>query len=105
KNESIACGNAIPFYWDGDKASLPEGWDKVFEKGILDFQNNIQPNSLSALSIVIHPEFRGKGLSERMVNEMKSLDIQSKFKNMVASVRPSLHSIYHLILFESYLNI
>ncbi|MBU5467026.1 GNAT family N-acetyltransferase [Virgibacillus sp. MSJ-26] len=82
---------------------MPEGWDKVFEKGILDFQNNIQPNSLSALSIVIHPEFRGKGLSERMVNEMKSLAIKSKFKNMVAPVRPSLKSMYPLIPIEEYI--
>src|SRR5699024_10908262 len=103
KNESIAYGNAIPLYWDGDKASLPEGWDKVVEKGILDFQNNIQPNSLSALSIVIHPEFRGKGLSERMVNEMKSLAIKSKFKNMVAPVRPSLKSVYRLSQIQEYI--
>src|SRR5699024_11768504 len=90
-------------YADGDKASVPEGWNKVFENGILDFQNNIQPNSLSALSIVIHPEFRGKGLSERMVNEMKSLAIKSKFKNMVAPFRPSLKSLYPLIPIEEYI--
>ncbi len=60
----IACGNAIPFNWDGHSDSLPSGWDGVFEEGIVGYQNNIRPNSLSALAIVIHPEFRGKGLSE-----------------------------------------
>src|SRR5699024_3717186 len=83
----MACGNSIPFYWDGNEDGLPAGWDNVFEKGILDFRNKIQSNSLSALSIVIHPEFRGKGLSEIMVKEMKGLAIKNNLKNMVAPVR------------------
>lgn len=99
----MACGNAIPFHWDGDEDRLPAGWDKVFEKGIVDFQNKIQPNSLSALAIVIHPEFRGKGLSELMVREMKGLTIKSKLKNMVAPVRPSLKYKYPLIPMEKYI--
>nr|GGG78587.1 transferase [Virgibacillus oceani] len=100
----MACGNSIPFYWDGNEDSLPAGWDNVFEKGILDFRNNIQSNSLSALSIVIHPEFRGKGLSEIMVKEMKGLAIKNNLKNMVAPVRPSLKEMYPLIPMEEYIN-
>src|SRR5690625_7502707 len=38
-----------------------------------------------------------------MVNEMKSLAIKSKFKNMVAPVRPSLKSMYPLIPIEEYI--
>lgn len=103
KLKPMACGNAIPFYWDGKENSLPTGWDKVFEKGILDFKNKVQPNSLSALAIVIHPEFRGKGLSKPMVREMKGMAVKSKFKNMVAPVRPSLKGMYPLIPMEEYM--
>src|SRR5699024_7363746 len=78
-------------------------WDKVFEKTLIDIFLTFHGDSLSALSIVIHPELRGKGLSERMVNEMKSLAIKSKFKNMVAPVRPSLKSMYPLIPIEEYI--
>lgn len=102
-HKPIACGNAIPFYWDGNDDRLPTGWDGVFEKGILDYKNNVQPNSLSALAIVIHPEFRGKGLSKRMVKEMKGLAVKSKFQNMVAPVRPSLKGMYPLIPMEEYM--
>lgn len=100
----VACGNSIPFSWNGNENSLPTGWDEVFKKGILDFRNKIQPNSLSALAIVIHPEFRGKGLSKLMVREMKGLAIKSKFKNMVAPVRPSLKFKYPLIPMEEYIS-
>src|SRR5699024_9461474 len=88
-----------------DKASLPEGWDKAVEEGILDFQKNIQPNSLSALSIVIHPECRGQVLSERLGNDMKSLAIKSRFNNMVDRVRIYLISMYPLIPIEEYIEL
>jgi len=104
KLNPVACGNSVPFDWDGNEGSLPTGWDGVFERGILDYENNIQPNSLSALAIVIHPEFRGKGLSKRMVKEMKGLAIKSNFNNMVAPVRPSLKSKYPLIPMEEYIS-
>ncbi|HWO75887.1 MAG TPA: N-acetyltransferase [Bacillus sp. (in: firmicutes)] len=104
ESKPIACGNSIPFDWDGNKDSLPTGWDGVFEKGILDYENNVQSNSLSALAIVIHPEFRGKGISDRMVREMKSLAIKGNLKNMIAPVRPSLKSKYPLIPMEEYIS-
>ncbi|NIK11680.1 GNAT family N-acetyltransferase [Alkalibacillus almallahensis] len=100
----MACGNSIPFNWDSNEDNLPTGWDEVFEKGVLDYENNLQPNSLSALAIVIHPECRGKGLSVRMVKEMKSLAIKNNFENMVAPVRPSLKHKYPLIPMEEYVS-
>ncbi|MDM5233788.1 GNAT family N-acetyltransferase [Lysinibacillus pakistanensis] len=100
----MACGNSIPFDWDGNEDNLPSGWDGVFEKGILDYQDNISPNSLSALAIVIHPKFRGKGLSELMVKEMKGLAIKNRIKNMVAPVRPSLKYKFPLIPMKEYIS-
>lgn len=100
----MACGNSIPFDWDGNEDNLPTGWDGVFVKGVLDYKNNIQSNSLSALAIVIHPEFRGKGLSDRMVKEMKNLAIKGHLINMVAPVRPSLKFKYPLIPMEDYIS-
>src|SRR5690606_19496647 len=104
ESKPVACGNAIPFEWDGNDDSLPSGWDDVFEKGILDYEHHKQSNSLSALAIVIHPEYRGEGLSDRMVKEMKSLAIQGHLKNMVAPVRPSLKCKYPLIPMEDYIS-
>ena len=103
KLKPMACGNSIPFDWDGIEDNLPAGWDGVLEKGISDYQNKISPNSLSALAIVIHPDFRGKGLSELMVKEMKRLAMKSKIKKMVAPVRPSLKHKYPLIPMEEYI--
>jgi GNAT superfamily N-acetyltransferase len=103
ESEPVACGNSIPFHWDGNNDRLPSGWDDVFEKGVLDFENQIQPNSLSALAIVIHPDYRGQGLSEVMLREMKRIAMKGSLKHMVAPVRPSLKSKYPLIPMDEYI--
>lgn len=99
----VACGNAISFHWDGTEQGLPLGWDDVFEQGMLARKNGIAPNAVSALSIVIHPDFQGKGLSERMVREMKTLIKAQQFQQMVAPVRPSFKTKYPLIPMEEYM--
>lgn len=103
ESEPVACGNSIPFVWDGKEENLPAGWDGVLEKGVEDHKNNLQPNSLSALAIVIHPEHRGAGVSGRMVKEMKGLAIRSNLTHMVAPVRPSLKFKYPLIPMKEYM--
>ncbi|MGG0464556.1 GNAT family N-acetyltransferase [Priestia aryabhattai] len=103
KGTPIACGHSIPFHWNGTENNLPPGWDGVFEQGILEYENNIKPNSVSALAIVIHPEFQGKGLSELMIKEMKSLVKSNQIHQMVAPVRPSLKHRYPLIPMSEYI--
>lgn len=99
----VACGHAIPFYWTGSEADLPQGWEAVFEKGLRDYEDHLIPNSASALAIVIAPEHRGKGLSEEMVWAMKALVKEQGLKNMVAPLRPALKSKYPLISMDDYM--
>ena len=102
KGKSIACGNSIPFYWDGRENSLPSGWDGVLEKGMLDYHANKTVNSVSALAIVIDPDYRGHGLSKEMVLEMKRLVKKNNLHQLVAPVRPSMKSNYPLIPMDEY---
>lgn len=98
----LACGHAIGFEWDGDIDNLPSGWDGVIEKGVLDKENQEEVNAVSAISIVIEPDHRGKGLSEIMVRAMKEVAKKAGFLQMVAPVRPSLKSNYPLLPIEKY---
>ena len=102
KGLPIACGNSIPFYWNGAGKSLPSGWGGVLEQGMSDYEKGIHPNTVSALAIVIHPEFQGKGLSKVMVKEMGNLVKRNRIHQMVAPVRPSLKSKYPLIPMTEY---
>ncbi|QAS51158.1 GNAT family N-acetyltransferase [Halobacillus litoralis] len=101
--EPIACGNSVPFHWNGHPSELPPGWSSALEKGVLERLDNISFNTLSAIAIVIHPEHRGTGLSEVMVRKMKQMAIDHNIQQMIAPVRPSLKSDYPLIPMEDYI--
>lgn len=99
----IACCNAVPFYWDGTEEGLPAGWDHVFVKSIEDYRQGIQPNAVSALAIVIHPDYRGKGISSLMVRELKERVKSFSITQLIAPVRPSVKTKYPLTPIEQYI--
>src|SRR5678815_2047346 len=72
-NRMAAMGNSVPFHWEEEVSSLPEGgWDWVFVKAVEDHEAGTQPNIQSAIQIAIHPDYQGQGLSSRMVGAMRS---------------------------------
>jgi hypothetical protein len=99
---AIACGNSVPFYWDGTVDNLPTGWDDVLRRSVEEHRKGVEPNTVSAIAIVINPAFRGGKISDLMVRKMKELVRKNGFEQMVAPVRPSLKSKYPLIPMERY---
>jgi GNAT superfamily N-acetyltransferase len=101
RGEVVGVGNAIPATWDGEVASLPEGGvDAVVEAGFADGAPT--PTVLCALQILIAPDFRGHGLSSRMIERMGQLGRQHGFDTLIAPVRPSLKHRYPLAPIERY---
>ncbi len=69
-----AMGNSVPLQWTGDLNNLPEGgWDWAFEEAVHDHQRGLKPNIQCAIQIAIHPEYQGQGLSNVMVQAMRSM--------------------------------
>jgi GNAT superfamily N-acetyltransferase len=99
----VGAGNAIPAAWDGDSASLPDGGvDAVVEAAFE--QGAPAPTLLCALQIVIDPEYRGQGLSRRMIERMGEIGREHGLDTMIAPVRPSLKHRYPLTPMERYLD-
>lgn len=99
---SIACGNSVPFFWDGTVDGLPAGWDEVLERGVADHQAKRAPNTLSALAAVIDPAQRGRGISAEVIRAMRQVARAHGLDALVAPVRPSLKSRYPLMPIEQY---
>ncbi|MFT4415910.1 GNAT family N-acetyltransferase [Fredinandcohnia humi] len=104
EDQAIACGNSVPFQWNGTIEDLPGGWDDVLGRSVNEYNNGLEPNAVSAIAIVVDPAFRGKKISDVMVHTMKELVRKKKITQMVAPVRPSLKHKYPLIPMESYAN-
>jgi GNAT superfamily N-acetyltransferase len=102
--EAVGMANSIPFYWDDKLENLPEeGWDWAMLKGFEDNSHKKEPNILCGLQIGIDKKYQGKGLSQLIVREMKSIAVNKKFKALVVPVRPNRKSKYPLIPIDSYI--
>jgi GNAT superfamily N-acetyltransferase len=98
----IASCFSVPFYWQGAKENLPEGWDKVIESGFLGKDNGIVANALSLLAITVLPEYQGNGLSKLILRQMKAYTIDNNLEYLVAPVRPVLKQFYPLVQIAEY---
>jgi GNAT superfamily N-acetyltransferase len=103
REEVVAAGNAIPAAWDGDIASLPDGGiDAVVEARFA--EDGPTPSVLCALQIVIAPEYRGSGLSRRMIERMAEIGRNHGLDTLIAPVRPNLKERYPLTPMERYVS-
>lgn len=97
-------GNCIPLFWDEDPENLPNGgWDWTVITGFRNKSEEVQPNAVSALSIAVSHEFRGRKLSSCMVEIMKETGRRNGLGTLLAPVRPSLKRDYPLIPMEKYI--
>ena len=98
----IAAGMTIPIFWDGDTATLPEGWDAVLQLGFQQLDSGVTPNAMSALSAIIRPGYQGQGLSTEVLRAMRRIGVERGFHSMIAPVRPTMKSLYPLIPIVQY---
>ena len=102
REEVVGVGNAIPTAWDGDGASLPDGGvDAVVEARFA--EGTPTPTVLCALQILIASDYRGQGLSRRMIERMREIGSSHGFDTLIAPVRPTLKHRYPLTPIERYI--
>ena len=105
ENRRVAgMGNSFPLRWDERLEDLPDGgWDWAFAEAVKDHKQGAPPNFHCAIQIIVHPDYRGQGLSMRMVKAMSAIGKSKGFKNLVAPVRPNQKSQYPLTSIDDYI--
>ena len=103
REKVIGTGHAIPAAWDGDTASLPDrGFDAVIEARF--DQEPPTPTVLCALGITIADEWRGQGLSRRIIARMAEIGRDHGLDTLIAPVRPNLKHRYPLTPMDRYIH-
>ena len=102
REEVVGVGHASPAAWDGDAASLPDGWDAVLEARFAEEPST--PTVLCALGITIADEWRGQGLSRRMIERMAEIGRDHGLDTLIAPVRPTLKHRYPLTPIDRYID-
>lgn len=101
REEVVGVGMAVPAWWDGEAATLPErGLDAVVEARFAEGAR--PPTVLCAMQILIAPERRGEGLSGRMIRRMAEIGRAHGLDTLIAPVRPTLKDRYPLASMERY---
>jgi GNAT superfamily N-acetyltransferase len=67
----------------------PDGWDAVVRWADQDHALGHTPNAVAALEILVHPDHRGRGLSQRLVEALRKNAALQGFEDLYAPVRPS----------------
>ncbi|KAL2611389.1 hypothetical protein R1flu_023081 [Riccia fluitans] len=97
----IGNGLSVPVYWahPWDDSTLPQGgWDSALASGVeLELSENPQKssaNTLCALEVIVHPDYRykriGRDLATEMILKMKEHARLAGCVAMVVPVRPTL---------------
>jgi hypothetical protein len=103
-DEVLCQANTIPFNWNGDPATLPDGIDAVLPLGIEQHEQGIAPNTLCALQAIVTKNNQGKGLASMVLDGMRDLGRRNGFGDLVAPVRPTSKHLYPLTPMERYVN-
>lgn len=103
-NRVAGMGNSFPLRWDDRLDDLPEGgWDWAFQEAVENHKQGVSPNYHCAIQIVIHPEYRGHGLSRPMVEAVRAVTQSKGLKALIIPLRPSEKSNYPLTSLDDYI--
>jgi GNAT superfamily N-acetyltransferase len=103
REEVVGVGMSVPASWDEEADSLPDGGlDAVVEARFT--ERGPAPTVLCAAQILIAPEYRGQGLSDRMVRRMTEIGRDHGLDTLIAPVRPTLKHLYPLTPMERYIS-
>ena len=99
--ETVVKANCVPVALDVD--ALPAGgWREALCTAVDDADR--APTVLCALGITVGPEYRGRGLSRRMIQRMAEIGRDHGLDTLIAPVRPTLKHVYPLTPMERYVS-
>ena len=99
----MAAGMTVPLAWNGENAELLDrGWHWVLRQSLEDFRAGRKTHTLSAANAVVHPDFRGRGLAEKLVLSRKKIAQTHGFTRYIAPLRPTQKEKYPLTPIEKY---
>lgn len=98
--------NTIPFFWDRPISELPdEGWDWMLEKGVLGHENNLAPNFLGGLQVIVRKNYLGKGYSKWLIERGKQRMKEAGFDHLLIPIRPIFKHKHPLMKMEEYMQL
>jgi GNAT superfamily N-acetyltransferase len=105
ENHRVAgMANSFPLRWDGALENLPEsGWDWAFEEAVKNHREGRTPNFHCAIQIVLRHAYQRQGLSQPMVDAVRSVTKSKRLPALIIPLRPSEKPRYPLMSLDDYI--
>jgi GNAT superfamily N-acetyltransferase len=104
-NRVAGMGNSFPLRWEEPLENLPEqGWDWAFTEAVRNHRKGASPNLHCAIQIILHPDYRGQGLSAPMIQAVRGATSAQGLQALIIPLRPSEKSRYPLISLDDYIH-
>ncbi len=97
-----AVGHTVPIHWNGSYQDLPNDISAVIQRAEQNLEKNISSNTLTALAAMVKPQYRQKGMSQKIIEAMLQLAADNRLDCLVAPLRPPLKCKYPLTPFDHY---
>ncbi len=103
--EIVAFINAIPFSYKRPLNELPDdGWDWMLKQGIENKEQNIIPNCIGGLQIIVNTNYLGQGYSRIIINAAKSLRTEKGLEHLLIPIRPTFKHHFPHMEMEKYMH-
>jgi len=104
KNRVAGIGSSFPLRWDDKLENLPEeGWDWAFQEAVRNHKEGVMPNFHCAIQIVLRRDYQGHGLSQPMVQAVRSITGARGLPALIIPLRPSEKHRYPLTSLDDYI--
>ena len=101
----VGVGNSVCLNWSKPLSELPDtGLDWAMQKAHQDHIEGLTPDLQVGVQILINPDYRGQGISYKMLGIMKDIAMTNGIKNIALPVRPNLKSAYPAMDIKEYID-
>ncbi|MDH6126459.1 hypothetical protein [Kitasatospora sp. GP82] len=100
--EVVADGRAVALRWDGDVATIPEGYDAALVSAVTEHENSVTPDTLCIMAVTVRPDRTGGGLAGTVLTALRDRAVEAGLQHVIAPVRPALKAKYPLTPMEEF---
>jgi hypothetical protein len=101
-DEVVAGGAGVALRWDGDVATLPDGYDGALATAVTEHEASVVPDTLCIVVATVRPDRTGTGLAGEVLTSLRERAVEAGLRRVIAPVRPTLKAQYPLTSMEEF---
>ncbi|MBS2533700.1 hypothetical protein KGQ20_13055 [Catenulispora sp. NF23] len=94
--EVLADGRAVALRWDGQTATIPDGYDGALVESVTGHESGVAPDTLCIMAATVRPDRTGGGLAGKVLSALRERASAAGLSRVIAPVRPALKAKYPL---------